>query len=372
MKKLLFYILALLALILALGGCKKDKSPDSKDYIPLNGTGTANCYIVSEAGNYKFPAVKGNSSETVSDITSAEVLWESFGTDIAPQVGDLIPYAEYSDGCIRFSTAENFREGNAVIAARDASGSILWSWHIWLTEKPEDHVYNNGAGTMMDRNLGATSATPGDAGALGLFYQWGRKDPFLGSSAISENIPAKSTLSWSSPVESTSSTGTIDYAVSNPVTYIIQNRNNYDWYYTDSEETDNTRWQSSKTIYDPCPPGYRVPDGGDSGVWSRAFDCTSFFDEDTYDSINEGFNFGSSGKGTKKLSTSVSTCWYPAAGYLFYYDGSLSDVGSFSFYWSCSPNGTNASCLYFYSNGNVCPSLSLNRAIGYSVRCLKE
>ena len=36
---------------------------------------------------------------------------------------------------------------------------------------------------MMDRNLGATSATPGNVGSLGLLYQWGRKDPFLGSSS---------------------------------------------------------------------------------------------------------------------------------------------------------------------------------------------
>ena len=32
----------------------------------------------------------------------------------------------------------------------------------------------------MDRNLGALSATPNDAKALGLFYQWGRKDPSMG------------------------------------------------------------------------------------------------------------------------------------------------------------------------------------------------
>ena len=33
-------------------------------------------------------------------------------------------------------------------------------------------------------NLSATSATPGDVGALRLLHQWGRKDPFMGPLAL--------------------------------------------------------------------------------------------------------------------------------------------------------------------------------------------
>ena len=126
---------------------------------------------------------------------------------------------------------------------------------------------------MMDRNLGATSATPGDVGALGLLYQWGRKDPFLGSSSISSDIEAKSTGTWPSAVSSDSSNGTIAYATANPTTFITRNNSNYDWYYTGSGTNDNTRWTTSaatKSIYDPCPAGWRVPDGGSNGVWSKA------------------------------------------------------------------------------------------------------
>lgn len=120
----------------------------------------------------------------------------------------------------------------------------------------------------MDRNLGATSATPGDAGALGLLYQWGRKDPFLGSSSILPSTIAKSTITWPSGVLSNSSTGTIEYTIANPTTYL--NFVNNDWYYNGSSSTYNTRWQSEKTIYDPCPKGWRVPDGGSNGVWVTA------------------------------------------------------------------------------------------------------
>ena len=341
--------------------------------IKLGGREAANCYIVPEPGVYFIPAVKGNTSESVGTIASAEVLWESFGSDVAPKAGDLIENAAYylpstsTIGRIYFRVSTPKR-GNAVIAAKDASGKILWSWHIWMTDQPEDQVYNNGAGTMMDRNLGATSATPGSVGALGLLYQWGRKDPFLGSSSISSNTRAKSTLSWPSPVKSTASTGTIDYAVSNPVTFITSNGYNADWYYTGNSSTDNTRWRSSKTIYDPCPVGYRVPEGGDNGIWSKAFGTSSSF-YDTYDSTNKGFNFGSSGKGTKKLSSSVSVCWYPAAGYLSRSDGSLDSVVTRGYCWSCSPYDSKASMLGLDSGDFILPSTENDRAYGYSVRC---
>ena len=119
---------------------------------------------------------------------------------------------------------------------------------------------------MMDRNLGATSATPGDAGALGLLYQWGRKDPFPGASSISENIAAKATLvRW--PQELISEGVSIDYTVQNPTKIISTFHGVYDWLLTEDGSMDNTRWQAEKTIYDPCPAGYRVPDGGENGVW---------------------------------------------------------------------------------------------------------
>ena len=348
------------------------KSFRTKGIVDLSASGTANCYIVSDAGVYRFPAVKGNGSESVGTVASAEVLWESFGTDVAPGAGDLISGVKIDGNKIEFTASD--LKGNAVIAAEDASGKILWSWHIWMTDKPVDQEYLNGAGTMMDRNLGATSATPGDVGALGLIYQWGRKDPFLGSSAISSNIRAESTLSWPSPVESTSSTGTMDYAVSNPAAFITSgsSNNNYDWYYTGDGSTDDTRWQSSKTIYDPCPPGYRVPDGGSDGVWSKAFGSPFSFDRDVYDNTDKGFNFGSSGECAHKLSTGASTCWYPAAGYLNSSFCSLANVGSDGLYWSCSPDGYNACRLGIYRNGSVYPSNSSVRALGASVRCIKE
>ena len=335
--------------------------------VDLSADGTANSYIVSQKGAYKFSTVKGNSSESVGAVASAEVLWESFGTDETPNVGDLVKNAVYSDGYITFQTADTFKEGNAVIAAKDASGNILWSWHIWLTDEPQGQEYYNNAGTMMDRNLGATSATPGDVGALGLLYQWGRKDPFLGSSSISSRTVAKSTIIWPSVVESNSTNGTIEYASANPTTFIKRNSNNYDWYYTGNSSTDNTRWtesDKSKSIYDPCPAGWRVPDGGDNGIWLSALGSSSHF-YCTYDFTNEGINF--SGK-----FGSDQTIWYPASGYRDRLHGSLPNVLGLGYCWSASPSNNSAYSLRFIDNGEVNAWYNDYRAYGYSVRCLQE
>lgn len=351
------------------------KAQAASGYTDLSATSSANCFIISQSGSYCFPVVRGNaSSDWLDKTTESEVLWESFGTNVEPNVGDIIKSVNFEDGYISFDTASPFKEGNAVIAAKDAYGNIIWSWHIWLTDEPQGQEYYNNAGTMMDRNLGATSATPGDVGALGLLYQWGRKDPFLGSSSIVNCTNAKSTITWPSAVSSDSSTGTIAYATANPTTFIEKNWENYEWYYPSTESTDNTFWtrsDKSKSIYDPCPLGWRVPDGGDNGVWSKALGSSADKQKHTYDSSNMGMNF--SGK-----FGAASMIWYPGtacrdggeSGRL-YNDGEEDMNGE---YWAV-PADSNDDIwlsLLFTDTGNVYPSNGGSSADGLPVRCIKE
>lgn len=323
----------------------------------LSFSGSANCYIVSGPGLYKFKTVKGNSDTSAGNVASATILWETFGTLTVPEPFDLIGAFCYKDGYIGFRVPDTFREGNAVIAAKDASDNILWSWHIWFTDKPQVQVYYNNAGTMMDRNIGATSTTPGDVEACGLRYQWGRKDPFLGNSGVFEYIEAKSTIDWPAPVYSDSNTGTIEYVTANPTTLILTEYD-YDWYYPGYIATDNTRWTASansKSIYDPCPVGWRVPDGGENGVWSKALGSSPSFD-DIYDETNQGMNF--SGKFGPDASI-----WYPT------------NPSAFDFYWSASYGGSSdyfAYCLYIDGSSNVNPSSYGSPASEFPVRCVRE
>ncbi len=334
---------------------------------------TANSYIVSKAGDYKFKAThKGNSStEAIGAITSAAVLWESFGTATAPAVGDLVKNVAYSDGYIRFTATA--AEGNAVIAVIDDKGTddteddvILWSWHIWLTDQPAEHVYNNSAGTMMDRNLGATSATPGDVGALGLLYQWGRKDPFLGSSSTSSSTVALSTITWPSPVMRSTLAHDATYHVANPTTFITSNSTyNFDWFISTGTNYYNDRWPDSgspKSMYDPCPAGWRVPNGGENGIWAKAHGSSASYTH-TYDSNKKGHDFsGDFGES--------SPIWYPVVKRRSYETGNLSSDNTVC-YWSCSPTGNMVYYLYT-SSSNVNPASYAFRAFGQPVRCCKE
>ena len=320
-------------------------------YTDLSAEGTANCYLVKAAGKYKFKAVQGNSDLSVGNVKKAEVLWETFGTDVMPNVGDIVATVGYKSGYVYFSTPETFKNGNASIAARNSKDVILWSWHIWSAEEGwNDDIYANNAGILMDRNLGATSATPGDIGAFGLLYQWGRKDPFMGSCSISANTLAASTGEWDVVTESK----TIYFAEANPMSYIAT-----DVWRVYSEDT-KIDWNSDeKTFYDPCPVGYLVPKGGEDGIWARAYTTTQ------YDNTNIGHYW--------TLADDKSTAWYPMAGYRNS-NGSLIEVGRTGNCWAYSPHysrewcpifGFALSCNIYLRGGNYA-------GYGNPVRCMKE
>ena len=313
----------------------EDDGIDLAQYTDLSAEGTANCYLVKAAGKYRFKAVQGNSDWSVGNVKKTEVLWESFGTDVMPNVGDLIASTGYKNGYIYFTTSENFNNGNASIAARNSKGVILWSWHIWCSaEGWVDQVYANDAGTLMDRNLGAISALPDDVGAFGLFYQWGRKDPFMGRGSLLEPIFAVSTGVWTT----ISSSVTINYAEENPMEFVALAVG--EWATGANSAVDgNLRWNDSKkTMYDPCPTGYRVPYGGKKSFWAIA---------------------------NEKLADGT-TAWYPRAGRR----QSSELYMSRDFYcWSASFADDNDAYTYESDYGT---SYYCAVCYGLSVRCMKE
>ena len=329
----------------------------------LSQTATANCYIVTGVGTYVFPPVKGNSDESVGAVASVEVLWESFGTSDAPNKGDLISEVLFMNNRIYVKTNEEFKMGNALIAAKDEAGKILWSWHIWMTDQPEDQVYKNNAGTMMDRNLGATSALPGDIYAIGLLYQWGRKDPFLGLSSTTGSETAKSTIDpWPSSVDV--SYGTIEYAIANPTTFIKGKVPNSDWL---GERNDNL-WNKVKTIYDPCPPGYKVPD---ADVWKLAGNISDRSNNSAFDSNLNGSNFGSSGPGEIKF-TEEATCWYPLSGFRIGHQDVMGRIAYCGWTNMAIITSVRKSYSTYFGSNSINEFKDEMRSSGFSVRCQKE
>ena len=354
---------------------EKDVTGDPKD---LSGNDAANCYIVSDSGSYKFRLVKGNSQELLSGVKSVRVLWESNGTEFKVAPLTLICATAMEGEYALFEVPQPFTEGNAVIAAYNEVGEILWSWHIWLTAADmEEITYANNAGVMMDRNLGALSAEVNDPMALGLFYQWGRKDPFLGSSSISQPLYARSTRNLK-VITNTPETATLSFATANPHKFILANQGK-DWL----SVKDNSLWGSTKTIYDPCPAGWRVPDGGyngglgedapPDGVWAKA----GFSRQG-----DTPFASGDYNKVGKNFSQPYCTpdTWYPAAGSIEYNSGQIYALGVDGVYHSVTAFGGDDTMVtgllfnylqplgvhYIYCGGE-----KFARAGGNSVRCFK-
>lgn len=224
--------------------------------LDLSENETANCYIVNNSGPYKFAAVKGSGDEPLEDVASVEVLWETQLSNTAPKAGSLVSRCFYTkDGYINFSTGNVFVPGNALIAARNSEGKIIWSWHIWMVQegKLADMEYGTGI-TVMNTCLGASDSK----GKPGLLYQYGRKDPFTGSiGSSSQALVTPSSAIWTTAGRIVD----LETSIQNPtVLYGVAKSAVPDW--TTSDEDLWGASSAEKTIYDPCPPGYRVPMAG--------------------------------------------------------------------------------------------------------------
>lgn len=299
----------------------------------LSSAGTANCYLAKKVNTwYKFKAtVRGNGAATAALISptgtalvanaaispaSAELVWETNGH------GKIIQGVILKDGYVYFKTGPT-AEGNAVIAVKDRSGNVLWSWHIWkthfnLAEMPTQtyktnprimnaSLYYNGLISrnliMMDRNVGAEAEILYNSDTkektLSLFYQFGRKDPFpAGKNKAGEiSIYDKDGNHLDEPalrgdkyikmnsLISRETASIIAYAIAHPLTFILYDMADvnteyipsYNWIYGAFSPT--TAWKASNNLW-----------GGDvNGVSSLALD-TKFIQKTIYDPCPLGWH----------------------------------------------------------------------------------
>ena len=257
-----------------------NESGQGKAFVDYSGTRI-------DESNYKFTPA------------SADVLWQS-----TSDVVNNAAVATGSDGMsyITFTVNKtNLQQGNAVIAARDASGTVMWSWHLWITDATLTSPYND----FLTQNLGWVSSdsynhyparsvllriqqtnelsdadpvfitvnqTEGNvdidpsAGSC-LYYQWGRKDPFRGS-----DIEDNSTLI------TTYGGAPLQNAIKNPSQPMLYyytpswweggRSDLYDWTSDHYNVLWNARYSTQqvntpveKSVYDPSPYGFRAPRG---------------------------------------------------------------------------------------------------------------
>ena len=237
----------------------------------LSAAGTANSYIAAaHNAGYRFNSrVQGNGRATTGltpatlSGTTARVLWESGGTR-----GGVVAEVEHTGSTICFRTGPNY--GNALIGLFDAAGRCIWSWHIWATNGAlTTHVYPSGY-VFMDRNLGAENLDPGDPASRGLYYQWGRKDPFPYDL---EAFDYGEGFAFGTYYGEDSSTATVAWAAAHPATLLGRAADPSDpaqrlssWLgqpspnlWGNASTGGRPTTAGAKSIYDPCPPGWRVP-----------------------------------------------------------------------------------------------------------------
>ena len=170
----------------------------------------ANCFVMKQGASIVFDPYERTETgggwrytdyvdKTVParTFTHVDILWQTGdGNKFAIGNNSSTPKKVYLQDDKVYVTAGN-TDGNAVIAGYNSSGVILWSWHIWVNNSSPAQVANAvkyttyswnsstiNVGTrvpgfsFMACNLGATSISKGDMNSFGLYYQWGRKDPF--------------------------------------------------------------------------------------------------------------------------------------------------------------------------------------------------
>ena len=255
----------------------------------------------------------------------------------------------------------------------------------------------------MDRNLGALKAgmwgMNEDNLALGLLYQWGRKDPFpniddenIGGTGGLPITRLRKTYDAAGNVLTPDNTSTdlsatswryitgknlsMEQIARYPMNFTCANSNWLDESHDDlwgNPYSTNIGDVGQKSIYDPCPPGYRVPhryfgtpftvDGKNAkktpANWNAQYKTQAEIQAN-------GGNIFSFGNGQSS---------YPLAGMLFLNSGSIVPFRTGKYvghYYTSMPTSSASDAYRFYFDyANVNPDYNCNRYFGGSVRCMK-
>ena len=316
---------------------------------------------------------------------------------------------------------------------------------------------------MMDRNLGAASAMPASKTeaevikTYGLLYQFGRKDPFPGPGEMKKTGDAElipfydangqlvtkgnfsNFLIWSQTLsnkkqDKAAIIAQLTYVVENPSMFVMSTNDkaieyggdgktaSYNWLWAAHRNSlpwkaSNKMWGSglitesgtsnafatkpvTKTIYDPCPYGYHMPE---QDVWTNFSTTTTGYEATTAAEFNvvtadkliiagnmDGFanpQFPAFGRrflttGNSENTDGSNVAFYPAVGTRFN-ETKIENLGLGIYYWSASPydntgtsNGlviisSTGSCLYGNYNMVSPVTSGLGRMSATPVRCVR-
>ena len=395
---------------LVYGNAIENGVTNDKSYISHAPTGNSKVLynFKDHAGhNIDNPWIEKTNGGANASVDGAEVVW----ADAANLVSSLSIAHDGGDAFLDFEVKESdIQSGNAVVAVKKGS-TIVWSWHLWFAPKDaldkipvtnhqgvvynftketlgwkptqwtgttytsartvkvkvEQTVANNGTKAYTVINI---IQNPGGVkkGATTL-YQFGRKDAFPGvaSSALATN---------SHFTENAGDNMSIMNGILNPGKFYTYGSNwssNYSYYNLWSADNTTTGFNDNfvvKTVYDPCPAGFKMPASNaftgftTTGQDGGATNVDGTRDWQTYQS-NFGHNFWTNSSKTAAIN-------FPASGYLHYSNGSLNGVGDSGCYWSAVPKYSSDGCYLFFNLSYVKTLNENYRTYGFAARPVSE
>lgn len=364
---------------------------------------TANCYVIKEAGEYKFPCVYGNAisngqTNSASYTNNGGTYSHNFVNYKGNQIidpwisidtGESITSAQLSiadtnniftditisGDYVKFTVTSVPDTGaNGVISIKNSSGTIMWNWHIWVWKDDLTPVsITNASGynyNILPVNLASkwVSSSNSPTQITNWYYQFGRPTPLAPASSYNSttNATTYGTLSYTTDnVASSLQTG-----IQNPTTFYGYDGNNTNWFSIKSQKTYNL-WDAActstgnsdnnvvKTIYDPCPIGFKIPNGN---IFTRFGD--SNYKPIVVGSFTNGYYF-------KKNSSDTTGVFFPAMGSYGAY-GSLRDVGSGGQVWYSAVHSKGKACLLSFQKDFISTQNYAYQLAGYSVRPVQD
>lgn len=328
------------------------------------------------AGVYRFweDEVLSNGQALPAGPVTAELLWKDRTGDVIKNISVI--NANNPGQAYIYAEAGSI-PGNAVVAMKVA-GEVYWSFHLWVTEynpyEAAGQKWYTGAtdNIFMDRNLGALTNVYDAAGeARGLYYQFGRKDPFPRTSGWNSgagyqwfdasNVPsgAISGATLTHSYTALRPRSGFEAYLENPTRYYtnvtvdgqvwpLYTENNYLW---DTEG-------GNKTAFDPCPEGWRIPTQDASGMsaspWAGLLTTNFLLDLPGYEN---GLYHDRAG-------------YYPAYGYIMPSSSPACNASLSSYYWT-SWKGIDGKAGIALKTLDVTPQdMYMDNAL--SVRCVVD
>ena len=388
-----------------------------------NGGKNESAYQTSNTGPFILTHFKDHADQDITDpwiektngganngVNDAKVVWADEAGLVQFGATKIVHDAS-NNAFVQFEVpSATIKNGNAVIAVMK-NGTVVWSWHLWFIHDDalnttacwnyqnkrydfsEDALgmkYTAWTGTSYDtprsikvkvrqtkgqispamRTEAVLTITqnPGNTRqGITTLYQFGRKDAFPGTDAGlvgTFNQNAGDNMSISNGIQHPENFYIHGSSwTSNPPT-------GYTWYNLWSANNTTTGRNDNvvvKTVYDPCPVGFKLPASNAFTGFSKTGDNTSDQAElNVSGAWSYGYNFNN------KLTAPDATVFFPASGRREQNDGSLISVGYGGNYWAAVPNSTTFVSYMDFSEWDVNPLTGDYRARGYSVRPVAE